>query len=185
MDSAVAVSGRDVGRVPGDAAPWQSIAARLAQTIVVVSAGSGRDCHGMTADSFTLVSQDPTLVMVAVAVGSRTHRLLASVPGFGVSVLAEEQAAVATHFASRRRSPGIRQFDLVSWETAPRSGAPVLTEALAWLDCERRDVVSAGDHVLVVGEVVAARTRNRAGGPLVRCERRYQALSPLSGLRRV
>jgi flavin reductase (DIM6/NTAB) family NADH-FMN oxidoreductase RutF len=178
MDGAVAVFGRDVRRVHGDASPWQSIAARLAKTIVVVTAASGRDYHGMTADSFTVVSQDPALVVVAVAVGSRTHRLLASVPGFGVSVLAEEQAAVATHFASRRRSPGIRQFDLVSWETAPRSGAPVLTEALAWLDCERRDVVSVGDHVLVVGEVVAARMRDRAGGPLVRCERRYLSLGP-------
>jgi flavin reductase (DIM6/NTAB) family NADH-FMN oxidoreductase RutF len=178
MDGAVAVSGRDVRRVRGDASPWQSIAARLARTIVVVTAASGQDHHGMTADSFTLVSHDPALVMVAVAVGSRTHRLLASVPGFGVSVLAAEQAAVATHFASRRRSPGIRQFDLVNWETAPHSGAPVLTEALAWLDCERRDLVPAGDHVLVVGQVVAAGTRNRPGGPLVRCERRYLSLGP-------
>jgi len=125
-----------------EAAPWDAVGSRLARPIVVVSALSGGIGHGMTADSFTLVSRDPALVMLAVAAGGRTHRVLASAPGFAVSVLAEGQSAVATHFASRRRAPGLRQFDVVAWHAAPCSGAPVLADALTWLDCARRDLVA-------------------------------------------
>jgi flavin reductase (DIM6/NTAB) family NADH-FMN oxidoreductase RutF len=168
----------DRPQVPADPVPGHFIATRLARTIVVVSAAFGPNCHGMTADSFTLLSQNPLLVMVAVGAGGRTHHLLESATGFGVSVLAEEQAEVATHFASRRRAPGIGQFHPVRWETAPRSGAPVLTDALAWLDCERRGITPAGDHVLVIGEVVQTRTRAQPGWPLVRYGGRFQALHP-------
>jgi flavin reductase len=176
--AAVVAGAADIASMPGRAAAWPDLVARLARTIVVVSAASGGDCHGMTADSFTVVSQDPVLVTVAVTAGSRTCRLLAAVPGFGVSVLAAEQAAVARHFASRRRSPGIGQFEPVRWEIAPHSAAPVLTDALGWLDCARRDVIPAGDHVLVVGEVLAVRARTRPGQPLVRCGGRYRLLHP-------
>lgn len=159
-----------------DTAPWDAVGSRLARSIVVVSALSGGVGHGMTADSFTMVSRDPALVMVAVAAGGRTHRVLASAPGFAVSVLAEGQCAVATHFASRRRASGPRQFDVVAWEAAPCSGAPVLADALTWLDCARRDLVAAGDHVLVLGEVVRVSPRTAAGRPLVRYDGSYSVL---------
>jgi flavin reductase (DIM6/NTAB) family NADH-FMN oxidoreductase RutF len=159
-----------------EAAPWDAVGSRLARSIVVVSALSGGVCHGMTADSFTLVSRDPPLVMVAVAAGGRTHGVLASAPGFAVSVLTEGQSAVATHFASRRRPPGWRQFDVVAWQAAPYSGAPVLLDALTWLDCTRRDLVGAGDHVLVLGEVLSVSSGTRAQRPLVRYDGHYSAL---------
>jgi len=159
-----------------EAAPWDAVGSRLARPIVVVSALSGGIGHGMTADSFTLVSRDPALVMVAVAAGGRTHRVLASAPGFAVSVLAEGQSAVATHFASRRRAPGLRQFDVVAWHAAPCSGAPVLADALTWLDCSRRELVAAGDHVLVLGEVLQVSARTTADRPLVRYDGCYSLL---------
>lgn len=168
----------EVRRLPASSAPLLCNGALLARTIVVVSVAHGSDCHGMTADSFTVVSENPALVMVAVTAGSRTHRLLASATGFAVSVLAEEQEEVARHFASRRRPLGVRQFDAVLWKPAPYTGTPVLAQALWWLDCERHAVIAAGDHVLVIGEVVEAGARARPGRPLVRFDGTYQPLHP-------
>ena len=164
--------------LPARTAPLLCNGALLARTIVVVSVAHRWDCHAMTADTFTVVSQNPALVMVALTAGSRTHRLLASATGFAVSVLAEEQEAVATHFASRRRPLGVRQFDAVHWEPAPNTGAPVLTQALWWLDCKRHAMIAAGDHVLVIGEVIEVGARTGPGRPLVRFNGTYQPLHP-------
>jgi len=158
------------------AEPLLSIGGKMARTIVVVSVAHGFDCHGMTADSFTIVSESPPLVLVAIGIGGRTHRLVESATGFAVSALAGEQADVATHFASRRRPHGVRQFDAVDWEPAPFSGAPVLTDALWWLDCGDHTVTSAGDHVVVIGKVIKGGARARSGLPLVRFDGEYQLL---------
>ena len=149
------------------------VAQQLARTIVVVSVAVEDHWHGMTADSFMVASVDPPLVLFSVIAGGRTHRLLSGAQGFAVSVLAAEQRATAAHFASRRRPPGRTQFASVSWRTGMSTGAPILSDALCWLDCRLRETVPAGDHVLVLGEVLHIGHRSRRIDPLIRLRGGY------------
>jgi flavin reductase len=152
----------------GYAADLTALRDRLARSIVVVSVAVAGECRGMTADSFAVVSPESALVLVSVKVGSQTHRLLAAADGFAVSVLAAGQTVAATHFASRHRPAGIAQFAGFRWHPATASGAPVLGEALSWLDCRTHATVPAGDHVIVLGEVVEIGCRAGGALPLVR-----------------
>jgi 3-hydroxy-9,10-secoandrosta-1,3,5(10)-triene-9,17-dione monooxygenase reductase component len=72
--------------------------------------------------------------------------------GFTVSILSGAQADIASRFAKR---PSEGRFAGIEWSPAP-SENPVLAGCAAWLDCEVHEVVSAGDHTIILGRVVAA-----------------------------
>ncbi|WP_433528537.1 flavin reductase family protein [Micromonospora sp. CA-263727] len=114
--------------------------------------------HGMTANSFTSVSLDPPLVLLCVSRDSLMSACLADADGFGISVLAAGQEHLARHFADRRRRPGRAQFSAVDWSPGEQTGAPLLHGALAWLECRPWRCHDGGDHAIVVGRLVAART---------------------------
>jgi flavin reductase (DIM6/NTAB) family NADH-FMN oxidoreductase RutF len=69
-----------------------------------------------------------------------------------VSILAASQEHIARRFAAR---PSEGRFGDISWQAAP-SGNPVLSGAAAWLDCDIRDVIPAGDHTILLGHTRAA-----------------------------
>jgi len=91
---------------------------------------------------------------------------------FAVNVLAEDQRELSELFAWR---PDHERFTRGNWSVAA-TGAPILTDALAWLDCsiESRQVV--GTHSLYVGRVVASATPRAERAPLVYWNRSYRAL---------
>ena len=68
---------------------------------------------------------------------------------FGVSVLHAGQEPIARAFATK--APVAEKWADVAW--SERGGIPAIDDALAWIACELRDVVAAGDHVIVTGEV--------------------------------
>ena len=76
-----------------------------------------------------------------------------------MNILGEEQETLSRQFAR----PG-NKFEGVGWRTEI-TGSPVFTDALAWIDCTIREVVDAGDHVVVIGSVQALGARDH-GGPL-------------------
>lgn len=119
----------------------------FATGVTVVTVG-GVKPHGMTANSFTSVSLDPPLILVCVQRDALMHGLLRSNELFGVSVLASEQESVARHFADRRRPLGIDQFDAVNWLPGGISGAPLLVDAAAQLECETWRAYDGGDHTI-------------------------------------
>lgn len=121
--------------------------------VTVITATTGDQPHGMTANAFTSVSLDPPLVMVAVA---RTARMLTHVieaGAFAVTILSAEQRDDAAWFATPGRPAGVNEFQHRPWRVAPVSGAPVLTDGLAWLDCRLVEVYPTGDHELCIGLV--------------------------------
>jgi flavin reductase len=143
--------------------------------VTLVATDAGGRLRGMTADSFTVVSTDPPLVLVAVRRGSTMLNHIRAAGCFAASVLADHQADVARWFASRKR-PVVGQFDLVSWRPGPATGAPVLDDALAFVDCRTDQVLVAGDHELVLGEVLASGRNSGQSEPLVRFRRDYARL---------
>jgi flavin reductase (DIM6/NTAB) family NADH-FMN oxidoreductase RutF len=138
-----------------------------------VTLRAGETIHGLTVAAFASVSPDPPLIAVFIDHQHRAHELLER-PGtvFAVNVLAEDQRELADLFAWR---PDHERFTRGSWSVAA-TGAPILTDALAWLDCsiESRQVV--GTHSLYVGRVVASATPRAERAPLVYWNRAYRAL---------
>lgn len=106
--------------------------------------------EGMAASSFTSVSLDPALVSVCVANTSTTWPKLAELPRLGLSVLAGDHGPVARSLAAKTGE----RFSGVDW-TATDGGAVFVHGATLWLECAPYKRVDAGDHELVLLEIVA------------------------------
>ena len=124
------------------------------------------DPVGFTANSFSSVSLDPPLLMVCLAETASSFPAFRDAGRFAVSVLAEAQRDVSTTFATR----GADKFASVAWREEA-TGAPVIEGAIAWFDCETHDLVPAGDHVILLGRVVAFDYAQ--GTPLAYCRGTY------------
>lgn len=121
--------------------------------------------HAMTANAFCSISLDPVLVMVSVAHTARFHGAITAAEGWAVSIMASDQEPVAAHFARSGRELA-SQFDGIEHEIGENTGAPLLRGSRAWLECRTHDLVRAGDHTLVLGEVLAAGVNPAPGQPL-------------------
>jgi flavin reductase (DIM6/NTAB) family NADH-FMN oxidoreductase RutF len=101
----------------------------------------------MAANAFSSVSLDPPLVLVAIACQSHMHACLQHSERFGISILAEDQAYLARHFAGqhRQQEPGM------AFERD--HGYPLIPGALAQLICRVWKAYEAGDHTLFLGRV--------------------------------
>lgn len=145
-------------------------------TIVAIQAGGQR--HGLTVSAFASISPKPPLIMVAVDHRHTAYTLLERADAvFSVNILGEEQAALSNRFAWTKDAD---RFAEGSWTTAV-TGAPVLADAVAWLDCTVYARFAAGTHTVYVGEVQACSTPQPDMPPLVYWNRDYRRLN-LSGL---
>ena len=160
---------------------FRAALSRLAAGVVLVTAHdpeegpSGEDV-GMTATAFMSVSLDPPLVMVSVRNGSRLDELLERQPLWAVSVLSESQRTTAGRFAMKGRISDRLLFADMPVTRGAESGAPLVSGALATLECRTEQRMTAGDHTLVVGRVLAATTPSAEGGPLMYFRGRYRTL---------
>lgn len=134
---------------PPDPASFRAAMANLPTGVTVVSAGGRDGPAGATANAVTSLSIEPMLMLACLDRGSRTLLAVQAADRFGISVLHEGQEAIARSFATKE--PVARKWDGVEW--TDRNGIPAIDDALLWLACDLRDVVSAGDHVIVTGEV--------------------------------
>jgi flavin reductase len=122
-------------------------------TVVTVACDDG-NMHGMTVNSFSSVSLDPMLVLICLNETSRGVGLIERAGAFAVNVLSAGQQDVSRRFANRHRPVGVMMFDGVPFEPGT-TGCPVLVDATASFDCRLRQLHRAGDHLIVLGEVVA------------------------------
>jgi flavin reductase (DIM6/NTAB) family NADH-FMN oxidoreductase RutF len=122
-------------------------------TVVTVASDDG-NMYGMTVNSFSSVSLDPMLVLVCLNESSRGVGLIERAGAFVVNVLSAGQQDVSCWFANRHRPAGPTMFDGVPFEPGV-TGCPVLVEAAASFDCRLGRLHHAGDHLIVLGEVVA------------------------------
>jgi flavin reductase (DIM6/NTAB) family NADH-FMN oxidoreductase RutF len=137
----------------GDQRALRDVLGRFATGITVLTS-AGEVAHGMTANSFSSVSLDPPLVLVCVSRGALMHQTIAANRTFAVSVLGADQEYIARYFANSERPAGLAQFDSVDWDPGPSTGAPLLANALAWLECELSEVYDGGDHSIFLGRVL-------------------------------
>lgn len=160
--------------LPGMAGDFRDAMAGLAAGVVVVSVRDRAGFRGLTASTFTPVSLEPPLVLVCLDSLAQTRDAVLEAGTFTVSVLSRAQEFVAERFAGR--APLVDP----TWREVPHrlgaNGLPVVAGCVAWFECELRQSHEAGDHDVVVGEVLAA-GRDR-GDPLVLWDRAYWAICP-------
>lgn len=118
--------------------------------VAVASYRVERDVRGITVNSFTSVSLDPPLVLIAIARTAHAALHLSRVP-FTINVLSEHQAEIADLYAGRLPGP----VD-VSWHPSDGELAPALAGAVAVFRCRPWQRYDGGDHLLQLGLVVDA-----------------------------
>jgi flavin reductase (DIM6/NTAB) family NADH-FMN oxidoreductase RutF len=133
--------------------------AHFASGLTIVATTTTTGPVGFTASAFSSVSLAPPLVLVCVGKRASAHDAVTLTELFGVSVLAEWQSRIAEQFG-RSGTDRFRDVPL-------RSGArvPLIDGALVQLECRRYATHDAGDHTILVGEVLDGRVSG--GAPLV------------------
>lgn len=104
---------------------------------------------GFTANSFTSVSLTPPLVLVCIAKSAGLATVFAKANHYAINILAESQQGLSETFAS----PASDRFAGVAWQ-ASQHHSPLLDGAAAWLDCAAHQLIDAGDHLILLAEVV-------------------------------
>jgi len=121
---------------------------------VVTVAHDGED-HGMTANWLTQAAFDPPMVVVAIENTSRTIGMVRDSHHFAVNLLLKGQRDLAGKLG-RSSDQAPQKLKGIKTKPAPVSGAPVLVDCLGWVECRVVATLPAGDHTLVLGEIVAA-----------------------------
>ena len=120
--------------------------------VCVVGANAHGDRIAVTVGSLVSLSLEPPLVGISIGRNLALHEVLRSAGTFGVSILRGDQEGVARQFA--RGAPPIVLWHGVATRDGA-TGAPLLADALAWIECRVWAEYDAGDHTFFVGEVVA------------------------------
>ena len=135
-----------------DPAEFRRAMGCFATGVTVITVDQDGEVHGMTANAFTSVSLDPTLVLVCVDHRARTHAHLHARKRFGVNVLRADQQAISEYYAgSTETHQHAEQVGAKFDRTA--HGTPVLHGALAYLECRLHSTQLAGDHTIFIAEV--------------------------------
>lgn len=139
-----------------DSRAFRDVMARFGTGVTVMTAvDAAGEVTGMTANAVASVSLDPLLVLVCVDVTTDMATKVQSGRRFALSMLGADQQNLSDHFADPSRSRGWEGFADVAVTTAT-TGSPVLAGSMAWLDCTVDAIHPGGDHLIVVGAVVAA-----------------------------
>ena len=142
-----------------------------ASGVTVVTSRSGDKAHGMTVSAFASVSVDPPLVLVCANQASTTHSIIEEGGVFAVNILASHQQDVSNIFASS--TPEETRLRQVNWREG-ETGAPLIDEALASLECKVASAHREGSHTIYVGHVQAVHTTGAA--PLLYYHGGYRSL---------
>ena len=159
-----------------DAAVFRQAMGRLAAGVSILTTLADGHDHAMTADTLTSVSLDPLLVLVCVENETRWHAAVSDAGFFGASVLAADQRPLSDWFATRGR-PLHAQLDRTAFHRGAHTGVALVDGAMMHLECRTLDVHPAGDHSIIVAEVVGVVLPDLAGPALVHFRGGYGSIA--------
>jgi flavin reductase (DIM6/NTAB) family NADH-FMN oxidoreductase RutF len=154
---------------------FKQVMRRWGSTVTIITTRADDAIHGLTATAFSSLSANPPEVFISVYKQSRTHALIARGGVFCVNFLAPEMAHLSDRFAGRQPNNNEDRFQGVRYRTEA-TGAPVLDEAIAYLDCTVARAFDAGDHTIFIGSVQAAAVQRPDDAPLLYFNGRYHLL---------
>jgi flavin reductase (DIM6/NTAB) family NADH-FMN oxidoreductase RutF len=143
---------------------FRRVMGNFATGVTILTTAVGEETHGMTANALCSVSLDPLLVLVCVNKQARSHDALSRSGVFALNVLAEEQEHLSRLFAYS----AVETEHSLAGISCRRgvTGAPILVDSLAYVDCRVTATYPGGDHTIFVGSVEDAAVL-RVGRPLL------------------
>lgn len=136
------------GRPQVDSRQFRDVLSRFATGVTIVTSCDPSGPLGMAVNSFASLSLEPPLVMFGAGNASETWPAIAETGHFAISVLSADQHLLSRQFSRK----GADRFEGVGWRMSP-AGAPILEDAVAWMDCRLHATYPGGDHTLVIGAV--------------------------------
>jgi flavin reductase (DIM6/NTAB) family NADH-FMN oxidoreductase RutF len=121
----------------------------FATGVTVVTTSHDQVDWGMTCNSFASVSLEPRMVLWSIRKNANSHPAFTTSKGYTVSVLSSQQGPLARQFATGDLHERFAGVDMQRLD----SGRLKLNQSVAWFDCQLVQVVSAGDHDILLGEV--------------------------------
>lgn len=153
---------------------YRNLIGRFATGVTVVTTNVDGRLHGMTANAVCSLSLEPLQLLVCVDRKSHCYQQMLRAEALGLSILAADQEEISNRFAV---SSEPTEGDLPGVEYRLGSlGAPLLEDALVHLECRVADRLAGGDHIIVVGDVVAGAVV-RDAPPLLFYRGRYAKLA--------
>ena len=157
-----------------DADSYRDVLRHFPAGVTIVTIRAGGQVHGLTVSAFMSISPQPPLIAIAIDQQHSGHELLQKSDAvFAVNILGSDQQSLSDRFAFLKDGD---RFAEGQWSRAA-TGAPVLDDALAWLDCSVYGRHRSGTHTIYVGHVEASRVLRADESPLVYWNRGYRALS--------
>ncbi|WP_067934368.1 flavin reductase family protein [Alicyclobacillus kakegawensis] len=151
---------------------FRRVLARFASGVTVVTMSDGVEAAGLTVSAFCSLSLNPPYILVCIHQGSSALEVVRRSGGFAVHILAEDQSTLSARFASHDAD----KFAGLQCETGLH-GTPILSGALAHLECSLVQEVSAGDHCILIGQVEHGEV-DEGKAPLIYYTGHYRQLLP-------
>lgn len=149
-----------------DEETFRGVMSRLISGVSVISAHHRRLDLAITASSLVSVSLEPPTVLFTVHEDARLAEAIEAGHHWAASILGPTGLPAADWLASPGR-PAIGQLARVAHSRGEVSGAAILDDAAAWVECETTWVKPAGSHLVVVGHVRAGGIRPGAAGGII------------------
>lgn len=137
--------------MPIETSLFRRVMGSFASGVTVVTTMEGDTPRGFTASAVSSLSQEPRMLLVCVSKYSTTLDVIKESGSFVVNVLAANQQEIAQQFATRAHD----RFEGTRWRPGAMSGAPVIDGSLAYAECRITGTCPGGDHIILMGEVLA------------------------------
>jgi len=148
----------------------RKIMGRFATGVTVVTTDGAGGKGGLTANAVTSLSLEPALVLVAADKRAGSYAEIKANGCYAINILSLDHEEISRRFST----PGPKDFSGFKWKTAV-TGAPILEDALGYVDCRLHEILPGGDHDIFIGEIVAGEARED-GQPLLYFSGKYRKL---------
>ncbi len=125
---------------------------KIPNALALVGSRAGDEWNGMTTSWITQVAMEPVLIAIGVDKKAVTHRLIADGGSFTVNLWDAEDTRPFVKFSKPAQKDGMALNGRPIREGT--TGAPIFSEAIAWMDCTVWQAVDCGTHTLFIGELV-------------------------------
>ena len=126
-----------------------------ASGVTVVTTRLDDQVYGITVSSFSSLSMEPRLILVSLQDSNHLPHMIRKSKHFGVSILSVGQDEISGYFSKSGRNPEHSFGDAIPVEVM-ETGSPLISGALAHIDCELEEALPGGDHTIAIGRVVGA-----------------------------
>jgi flavin reductase (DIM6/NTAB) family NADH-FMN oxidoreductase RutF len=127
---------------------------KITYGLYILTTKRGKEINGMIASWVSQVSFSPPLVMAVIRRNRYSHKMVKESGVFALNVLGKDNSGLVSKF--KLPTPD-EKFKGIRWETKT-TGAPIIGEAIAYMDCKLVNSIDTGDHTIFIGEIVDADT---------------------------